>query len=211
MLCIASVLSVMCCDNRKVRLRQTSNFQFRVLPLHFRWRGPKIKRDLLATPFQYCHFRRLQSAGTMNALPNILRGQGRVIRPRMQFTKIIESGFIVDSSDPTDQQVAAMRCWTRANEQPRSIGGQIPFGPSHLPVTRGVGVGPGPTIATRITGVNIYPDHRTSRIGKSGGLGDLEITEVGVLRRAFIRPEHEHRAAVLGAVRTMRLAGLDVK
>src|SRR5215469_5276536 len=30
MLCIASVLSVMCCDNR--------------------WRGPKIKRDLLATP-----------------------------------------------------------------------------------------------------------------------------------------------------------------
>src|SRR5215471_8360398 len=90
MLCIASVLSVMCCDNRlnrscvadthsasnpldrreeevtrwtkgllfsadtpKVRLRQTSNFQFRVLPLHIRWRGPKIKRDLLATPFQY--------------------------------------------------------------------------------------------------------------------------------------------------------------
>src|SRR6516162_9191227 len=37
----------------KVRLRQTSNFQFRVLPLHIRWRGPKIKRDLLATPFQY--------------------------------------------------------------------------------------------------------------------------------------------------------------
>jgi hypothetical protein len=33
MLCIASVLSVMCCD--------------------IRWRGPKIKRDLLATPFQY--------------------------------------------------------------------------------------------------------------------------------------------------------------
>src|SRR5207244_4763633 len=30
MLCIASVLSVMCCDNRKVRLRQTSSFQFRV-------------------------------------------------------------------------------------------------------------------------------------------------------------------------------------
>src|SRR5215831_5655998 len=28
-------------------------FQFRVLPLHIRWRGPKIKRDLLATPFQY--------------------------------------------------------------------------------------------------------------------------------------------------------------
>src|SRR5262245_21470286 len=37
----------------KVRLRQTSNFQFRVLPLHIRWRGPKIKRDFLATPFQY--------------------------------------------------------------------------------------------------------------------------------------------------------------
>src|SRR5205807_1270139 len=33
MLCIASVLSVMRCD--------------------IRWRGPKIKRDLLATPFQY--------------------------------------------------------------------------------------------------------------------------------------------------------------
>src|SRR5437667_9306520 len=33
MLCIASVLSVMCCD--------------------IRWRGPKIKRDLLSTPFQY--------------------------------------------------------------------------------------------------------------------------------------------------------------
>src|SRR5438874_6788681 len=33
MLCIASVLSVMCCD--------------------IRWKGPKIKRDLLATPFQY--------------------------------------------------------------------------------------------------------------------------------------------------------------
>src|SRR5205823_14564160 len=30
-----------------------SNFQFRVLPLHIRWRGPKIKRDLLAAPFQY--------------------------------------------------------------------------------------------------------------------------------------------------------------
>src|SRR5262249_27294536 len=40
-------------DTPKVRLRQTSNFQFRVLPLHIRWRGPKIKRDLLATPFQY--------------------------------------------------------------------------------------------------------------------------------------------------------------
>src|SRR5215813_1278189 len=37
----------------KVRLRQTSNFQFRVLPLLIRWRGPKIKRDLLAAPFQY--------------------------------------------------------------------------------------------------------------------------------------------------------------
>src|SRR6266487_2117604 len=33
MLCIASVLSVICRD--------------------IRWRGPKIKRDLLATPFQY--------------------------------------------------------------------------------------------------------------------------------------------------------------
>src|ERR1700741_3977568 len=33
MLCLASVLSVMCCD--------------------IQWRGPKIKRDLLATPFQY--------------------------------------------------------------------------------------------------------------------------------------------------------------
>src|SRR5499433_2131339 len=33
MLCIASVLSVICCDNR--------------------WRGPKIKRDLWQRPFQY--------------------------------------------------------------------------------------------------------------------------------------------------------------
>src|SRR5437773_2256524 len=41
----------------KVRLRQTSSFQFRVLPLHIRWRGPKIKRDLLATPFQYLFLR----------------------------------------------------------------------------------------------------------------------------------------------------------
>src|ERR1051326_8550120 len=76
MLCIASVLSVMCCDNRltsdvkshrlqpfrskrrggyaldekvcsfsadtpKVRVRQRSNFQFRVLPFYIQWRGPK--------------------------------------------------------------------------------------------------------------------------------------------------------------------------
>src|SRR6266704_2223140 len=33
MLCITSILSVICCDNR--------------------WRGPKSKRDLLATPLQY--------------------------------------------------------------------------------------------------------------------------------------------------------------
>ena len=46
---------------------------------------------------------------------------------------------------------------------------------------------------------------------KSGGLGDHEIVEVGVLCRGFIRPEQEQRAAFLGAVRTMRLAGPDVK
>src|SRR5260370_41413736 len=40
-------------DTPKIRLRQRSNFQFLVLPLHIQWRGPKIKRDLLATPFQY--------------------------------------------------------------------------------------------------------------------------------------------------------------
>src|SRR5947208_1614106 len=40
-------------DTPKVRLRQRSNFRFRVLPLHIQWRGPEIKRDLLATPFQY--------------------------------------------------------------------------------------------------------------------------------------------------------------
>ena len=57
-------------------------------------------------------------------------------------------------------------------------------------------------------------DESTARregAAKSGGLGDHEIIEVGVLCRGFIRPEQEQRAAFLGAVRTMRLAGPDVK
>src|SRR5260370_18411076 len=70
MLCIASVLSMMSCDNRKVRLRQTSNFQFRVLPLHFGWRGPKINRDLLATPFQYLFLVYCSVAKLMHQRPN---------------------------------------------------------------------------------------------------------------------------------------------
>src|SRR5262245_47678309 len=106
MLCIASVLSVMCCDNRlnrscvadthsasnpleekrrlrvgrkglffsadtpEVRLRQTSNFQFRVLLLHMRWRGPKIKRDLLATPFQYLFLLYCSVEKLMHQRPN---------------------------------------------------------------------------------------------------------------------------------------------
>src|SRR5262249_16824003 len=37
---------------------QTSNFQFRVLPLHIRWRGSKMKRDILATPFNTYFLRR---------------------------------------------------------------------------------------------------------------------------------------------------------
>ena len=65
------------------------------------------------------------------------------------------------------------------------------------------------------TGLNTHQPSRVPEAaalaGKSGGLGDLEITEVSVLRRGFIRPEHEHRAALLGAVRAMHLAGLNVK
>src|SRR5215469_7770680 len=33
-------------DTPKVRLRQRSIFQFRVLPLHIQWRLPNINRDL---------------------------------------------------------------------------------------------------------------------------------------------------------------------
>src|SRR5581483_6007484 len=46
---------------------------------------------------------------------------------------------------------------------------------------------------------------------KSGVLGDYKIIEIGVTRRAFVCPEHQHRAALLAAVRTMLLASLDVK
>jgi hypothetical protein len=56
-------------DTPKVRLRQTSNFQFRVLPLHIRWRGPKIKRDLLA-PFQYLFLVYFSVEKLMHQQPN---------------------------------------------------------------------------------------------------------------------------------------------
>src|SRR5690349_19363072 len=46
---------------------------------------------------------------------------------------------------------------------------------------------------------------------KSGVLGDHEISEIGVARGGFVRPEYEYRAALLGAVRTVLLAGFDVK
>ena len=44
-----------------------------------------------------------------------------------------------------------------------------------------------------------------------GTLGDHEITNVGVLRRGFIRPENEKGTAVFGAVWSVLLAGLDMK
>src|SRR6516165_2994326 len=52
MLCIASVLSVMCCDNR--------------------WRGPKIKRDLLATPLSCLLFGQETHASTTQSDPLLL-------------------------------------------------------------------------------------------------------------------------------------------
>src|SRR5215472_7875113 len=46
---------------------------------------------------------------------------------------------------------------------------------------------------------------------KSGVLGDHKISEIGVARGGFVRPEYEHRAALFGAVWTMLLASFDVK
>ena len=56
------------------------------------------------------------------------------------------------------------------------------------------------------------PDLKTCyfKVANSCVLGDLEITEVGFARRGFVRPKHQHRAPILGGVRTMLLAGLDV-
>src|SRR5215470_931448 len=54
----------------KVRLRQRSNLQFRVLPLHIQWRGPKTKRNLLATPFQYLVFVYCSVEKLMHQRPN---------------------------------------------------------------------------------------------------------------------------------------------
>ena len=56
------------------------------------------------------------------------------------------------------------------------------------------------------------PDLKTCyfKAANSCVLGDLEITEVGFARRGFVRPKHQHRAPILGGVRTMLLAGLDV-
>src|SRR5512132_1928328 len=51
-LCIASDLSVMCCD--------------------IRWRGPKIKRDLLATPFQYLFLVYCSVEKLMHQRPNLI-------------------------------------------------------------------------------------------------------------------------------------------
>jgi hypothetical protein len=48
------------------------------------------------------------------------------------------------------------------------------------------------------------------RIAESGVLGDLKIAEVGVTRRGFVRPQHEHLAPMLGGVWAMLLAGFDM-
>ena len=50
----------------------------------------------------------------------------------------------------------------------------------------------------------------TSVTTNSGVLGDHKIGEIGVTRGSFVRPEYEHGAALLGAVRTMLLAGFNV-
>src|ERR671914_806720 len=42
-------------------------------------------------------------------------------------------------------------------------------------------------------------------------LGQHEIAEVGVLRGGAICPEHENRAALLGAMWAVHIAGLEVK
>src|SRR2546423_4370558 len=55
MLCIASVLSVMCCD--------------------IRWRGPKIKRDLLATPFNADDRLSLDPLGQVEGGDGVIEGR----------------------------------------------------------------------------------------------------------------------------------------
>src|SRR4026208_2361011 len=91
MLCIACVLSVMCCD--------------------IRWRGPKIKRDLLATPFQYLFLVYCSVEKLMHQRPNPIhfffqREMARVEKMELCtgeylfYGSIPETGFAIEDFQP---------------------------------------------------------------------------------------------------------------
>src|SRR5205807_632488 len=116
MLCIASVLSVMRCD--------------------IRWRGPKIKRDLLATPFQYFFFVYCSVEKLMHQRPNPIhfffqREMARVEKmelcvgklPFVEFSAFHRKDSIVFA--PRDQHG---RLLFTEILLPIGIGIQIPFG-----------------------------------------------------------------------------------
>ena len=60
----------------------------------------------------------------------------------------------------------------------------------------------------RVTAVEIGGPQVSGNLSR---LGNLEIGEVSLLGCGFISPEHEDRAAVLGAVRAMRFSSLHMK